>query len=581
MTTTWNAHPAGDQADGARHDEARGPNGQTPSSDMPELSVLITTRDRSTLLKGCLESLDRQTAPLESYEIVVVVDGGSDDTIEMLATLQMRSTLTVVSQPASGSAVGRNTAAVSARGRILLFVDDDEIASPELVSAHLAAHRGRERTVVIGAIERRVPDDADRFAQLSVEDARWQIDGLSNRPATYWDCFGGNCSLTRVSFNEVGGFAVDLTRETDTEFGYRLHERGNGFLFASEAVVSEYRTRDWAGIVADAELRGRVALELYRRHPEMVTQMPLGGQGGFSPSRSAQAAAAFALALRLPPRLLAAAGFLVPTRRLRQAFASFTLNHAYWCGVRAAASPELWRSARSATLILGYHAFATEGEAASRYVVPGPRFAAQLRWLQRLGYNVITFGEYLDYRASHRFPPPRTVVITIDDGYRDTATVAGPLLEAHGCRATVFVLSAGGASNETVTDPALAARPLLDATGLRELQDGPFELGSHTRTHPRLSALAPEAAEAEIVGSKRELEQELGRPITLFAYPFGDNDQHVRALVAEAGFRGARGIQPGRNRLATDPFDLRSLEVCGTYSLPRFVTALLFGELRR
>ena len=313
----------------------------------------------------------------------------------------------------------------------------------------------------------------------------------------------------------------------------------------------------------------------------MVTTMPLGGQGGFARSRVAQAAGAVALALRLPPRLLGAAGLLLPARRLNEGFASFALNHAYWCGVRAAASRELWKSARSATLILGYHAFAPGGEPASRYVVPGSRFAAQLRWLKRRGYNVITLGEYLDCRASYQFPPRKTVVITIDDGYRDTATVAGPLLEAYGYRATVFVLSAGGAGNETVTDPALTARPLLDTAGLRELSDGPFELGSHTRTHPRLTALAPEAAQTEIVGSKQELEQELGRPVTLFAYPFGDNDQRVRALVAEAGFRGARGTQPGRNRPATDPFDLRWLEVCGTYSLPRFVAALLLGELRR
>ena len=114
-----------------------------------------------------------------------------------------------------------------------------------------------------------------------------------------------------------------------------------------------------------------------------------------------------------------------------------------------------------------------------------------------------------------------------------------------------------------------------------ELAAGPFEIGSHTRTHRDLTGLPACEAESEIAGSKADLERELGVAVTSFAYPFGAVDPRVRALVERAGYLAARGIQPGRNRPATDSFDLRWLEICGTYTLPRFVATLLLGELRR
>ena len=83
-------------------------------------------------------------------------------------------------------------------------------------------------------------------------------------------------------------YAPDLVRETDTELGYRLHANGLGFVFAPDAVVSEYRSRRWLDIVRDTVHRGQLAVDLYRRHPPMIEQMPLGGRGELSRPRSRQ-----------------------------------------------------------------------------------------------------------------------------------------------------------------------------------------------------------------------------------------------------------------------------------------------------
>jgi peptidoglycan/xylan/chitin deacetylase (PgdA/CDA1 family) len=173
------------------------------------------------------------------------------------------------------------------------------------------------------------------------------------------------------------------------------------------------------------------------------------------------------------------------------------------------------------------------------------------------------------------------VVISIDDGYLDTATLAAPVLDRFGYTATLFALSAGHAVNGQVSDKSLEDRPLIAPAALAELRGGAFEIGAHTRTHADLTAIPAAEAALEVGDSKRELERELGRPVTLFAYPFGRADAGVRELVRQAGFRAARGVTPGRNRPATDPYDLRWLEVRGTYSLARFAATLVFGELSR
>ena len=544
----------------------------------PELSVLVATYNRSALLAACLESLDRQTTDPERYEVVVVVDGSTDGTLEMLAAATTRYSLSVVAAPRAGASAARNTAADRARGVLLLFVDDDELADPGLVAAHLEAHRAHASTVVLGAIERRIPAGADRFARRECDDAAWQNEELARRPATFWDCYGGNFSCTREAFAAAGGYAVDVVHECDTELGYRLNAAGQAFVFAPDAIVSEYRDRRWRAIIEDTRRRGEVGVELYRRHPEMLPQMPLGGSGELATARWRQVLANALLALRVPPVLLGAIGFLLPSRGLQKPWYTLVRRHAYWSGVRAAASPELWRRARSATVILGYHAFGGSAEKPSRYVVPAARFERQLAWLKRRGFNVISLGEYVAYRASYRFPPPRTVVLTIDDGYLDTATLAGPLLERFGLPATLFVMSS---PRDHDADPVLAERAVMDGARARSLLGEAFEIGSHTRTHPKLTAIPPDQAHAEIAGSKQELERDLGAPVTLFAYPFGAENSDIRTLVEEAGYLAARGIQPGRNRPATPRFQLRWLEVCGTYSLLRFAATVRLGELRR
>jgi glycosyltransferase involved in cell wall biosynthesis len=308
----------------------------------PKLSVVIPTHNRRELLRVCLDSFELQSAPADTFEVIVVIDGSTDGTAEMLSDVASSFELNVLTVQGAGASAARNAGARDARGPVLLFVDDDMTASSSLVSAHVAAHRMHERIAGVGVIARRIPAAADRFARLRAEASRSHYEHLLSRPLSYLDCYGGNCSVSRSLFAEVGGFAADLPVLNDLELAYRLREAGARFVFVPDAVVTEERRDDWREIVADRELRGRIAVELHRRDPAIVRETEF---CEYEPLRGLWLRLrAVCLALRLPPRLVARLGFLLPRRRWSAAWFSFVFNYSYRRGVADAIGPPNDRS---------------------------------------------------------------------------------------------------------------------------------------------------------------------------------------------------------------------------------------------
>lgn len=98
---------------------------------------------------------------------------------------------------------------------------------------------------------------------------------------------------------------------------------------------------------------------------------------------------------------------------------------------------------------------------------------------------------------------------------------------------------------------------------IREMADAGIEIGSHTRTHPRLSLLSDEAVRVEIEGSKHDIEAQLSRPVTSFAYPHGrssDFDERCRMAVRIAGYSSAMAgtYDP---EVLRDPFGIKRLGI--------------------
>lgn len=182
--------------------------------------------------------------------------------------------------------------------------------------------------------------------------------------------------------------------------------------------------------------------------------------------------------------------------------------------------------------ILMYHSIATVDRDPHQLCVPPWTLARQLRTLAALGLRGVGVGDLL--AAQRRGRARGLVGLTFDDGYADTLRAALPLLERFGFTATAFVLSArDGGTNDWDEQPRL---PLLSHAGIRELRDRGVEIGSHGRTHRRLTGLPAAELEREVVDSRDELAGILGAPPAGFCYPYGAFDGAAQRAVAAAGY---------------------------------------------
>jgi peptidoglycan/xylan/chitin deacetylase (PgdA/CDA1 family) len=275
------------------------------------------------------------------------------------------------------------------------------------------------------------------------------------------------------------------------------------------------------------------------------------------------------LSASAPPRLLARVLKQRDAGRMR-----FVLDYAYWYAVRRRLPAERWKAIARGTPVLLYHAI---GETRSRFVVPPRTLSRQLRLLARLGYRTVDFGELTTALRAGMPVPPRTVVVTADDGYADNDRLAEALAR-HGFRGTIFLVSdrLGGRVDWT-DDAVLRALPLLERPGLEALQRAGIELGAHTRTHASLPELPDDALDDEVAGARAELERTLGRPVASFAYPYGRHDERAVAAVERAGFTGACTVAGRLARLSDDPLQVPRIEIKGSDSLLGFLLKVWFG----
>ena len=231
--------------------------------------------------------------------------------------------------------------------------------------------------------------------------------------------------------------------------------------------------------------------------------------------------------------------------------------------------------------ILLYHAVDDTGSFLS---VPPAAFGAQMRAVRDAGRPVMSASQ-LAARIAAGAPPADAVCITFDDGYLSVARNAWPVLRAFGLPATVFLAhdAMGGrpdwmrrrfadvfvddvAQAEAALDrfmPARAVRapalrrdrlgafrraaelPIMGWPEARALAAEGLDFGAHTLSHPVLPGLPPTALAREIGLGRQRIEAALGRPVTTFAYPYGDHDAASERAVAEAGFEAAVTTAPG------------------------------------
>jgi glycosyltransferase involved in cell wall biosynthesis len=222
---------------------------------VPSVSVVIPTYNRSARLQRVLAALSTQTYDPSRFEVVVVSDGSTDGTDEYLAGATTPFDLVVASQPNAGPAAARNRGVHLARAPLVLFVDDDVIATPALIDEHVATHsREPGDTVVIGPMLN--PPDLQLTAWIEWEQTMLykQYEALARGvyPPTYRQFYTGNASVSRSSILAIGGFNVRYRRAEDVELAYRLSEAGARFVFNDRAIGYHHAERSFASWLQNA-----------------------------------------------------------------------------------------------------------------------------------------------------------------------------------------------------------------------------------------------------------------------------------------------------------------------------------------
>ena len=232
------------------------------------ISIVIPTYNRRESVVHCVESLCNQTLSPGLFEIIVVIDGSNDGSIESLKDLKLPCASQYIEQKNLGQAAARNAGIKVAKGKYVLLLDDDFLCEPRLLEEHLVKHTS-EDLVVSGPILRDRHDHS--LPALAIDrEIRPFYDGLGAglHPLTW---LPPNSSLSRAVLVSVGGYdeTFSSARE-DTELGLRLADRGMLITYSPNAIVRQRYRKPPSSLVLGAELFGRNDVRLLRMRPAYV-----------------------------------------------------------------------------------------------------------------------------------------------------------------------------------------------------------------------------------------------------------------------------------------------------------------------
>ncbi len=217
--------------------------------------------------------------------------------------------------------------------------------------------------------------------------------------------------------------------------------------------------------------------------------------------------------------------------------------------------------------VLSYHNFSRD-RSTSRMMVTEAAFEEQMRFLRDNGYRVIPLSQFIDFLNFKGQIPKKSVVITIDDGWRSAYEIALPILKKYGYPATLFVY----------TDLIVGSQRTLSWELIEEMARNGLDIQGHTKTHRKLTLMNPkesfkeyfETIEGELSKSAGIIKAKASKEIQYLAYPEGETNHLVIELAQKEGYLAAFTAKRGGNPFFTHNYRINRSMIYGDFNLSQF-----------
>ena len=229
-------------------------------------------------------------------------------------------------------------------------------------------------------------------------------------------------------------------------------------------------------------------------------------------------------------------------------------------------------------VVLNYHDITAQGQHTppfDRVGVSVEHFANQLEWLKREGYHPVSMQAIIDASKGGAPLPDKAVLLTFDDGYESFLTRAYPLLKRYNYPSVLAII--GTWINHEAKPDVPGVKPVLTWPQVRELdKSGLVEIASHTYDMHTAIASNPQGGKEAAVTTRRYdartdtyetdaayraritngmnrsaafLKSELGHPVRVMVWPYGEYNAIAVAAAAKAGMPITMALADGKNAL--------------------------------
>ncbi len=311
---------------------------------MPTVSVIIPTYNRRDSVERALYALAQQTLAPENYEVLVSIDGSQDGTREMTAAFLAPYRLDSFWQPNQGRAAACNAGIRIARGDVLVILDDDMEPAPDCLGRHSQAHPMGSRFGVMGAAPVYCKSADPQIGAYVAEKFNRHLDNLaqSDHQLVLRDFYSGHFSIRREVLMEAGLFdeAFRIYGNEDLELSLRLTKSGVRLVYDPRTLARQHYSKDFAALARDTIAKGRTAVLLASKHPEVLPDLQL--SAAKQDSWRWRLARAGLLAFSrwspsTPDKVIALVGqFEQHQVRQLHLYYRFVLDYLYWLGAQMA-----------------------------------------------------------------------------------------------------------------------------------------------------------------------------------------------------------------------------------------------------